>query len=50
MTEHEFLNQLIDSGDSFLDCFEAFMVDEVHELNKTTLVMIATLKNIIEKN
>lgn len=26
------------------------MVDEVHELNKTTLVLIATLKNIIQRN
>ena len=47
MTEHEFLNQLITSGHQFLNCFEAFVIDEVHELTKTTLIMIAVIKNAI---
>lgn len=50
MTEHEFLKQLIRDRTNFLELFEAFIIDEAHELKKESIAIIAILKRIIKDN
>lgn len=50
MTEHEFLKQLIKDRNNFLDLFEAFVIDEAHELKKESIAIIAILKRLIMDN
>lgn len=50
MTEHEFLKQLIKDRQNFLDLFEAFVIDEAHELKKESIAIMAILKRYISDN
>jgi HrpA-like RNA helicase len=50
MTEHEFLKQLIKDRMNFLELFEAFIVDEAHELKKESIAIIAIIKRLIQDN
>lgn len=47
ITEHEFLNQVVNYREKFLEVFEVFLIDEAHELRKTTLIILAILRNFI---
>jgi hypothetical protein len=49
LTEHEFLNQMLNDRTNFLDSFEAFVLDEAHELRKTTMIILAILSNYIKR-
>lgn len=44
------LNQLMTDRKNFLDCFEAFLIDEAHELRKTTLIILAILRNYVKES
>lgn len=50
MTEHEFINQMINDDEDFLDCFDTFLIDEAHELRKPQIVILAILKNHLLEN
>jgi HrpA-like RNA helicase len=41
---------VIRDGEKFLSSFEAFLIDEAHELRKTTLIILAILKNLLLAN
>ena len=47
--QHEFKRQLIQDGEDFLKCFEAFVVDEAHELRKLGIMIISVLKKFVKK-
>jgi HrpA-like RNA helicase len=50
MTEHEFINQVIQDDSDFLDAFDTFLIDEAHELRKPQIVILAILKNHLLEN
>jgi len=50
MTEQEFKKQIINDKLDFLNCFEAFIVDEAHELKKNSMLILAALKNFAKKS
>jgi len=50
MTEHEFINQMLQDDIDFLDCFDTFLIDEAHELRKPQIVILAILKNHLQEN
>lgn len=50
MTEHEFVSQVVLDRERFLSSFEAFLIDEAHELRKTTLIILAILKRFMLAN
>ena len=47
--QHEFKRQLIQDGEEFLKCFEAFVIDEAHELRKLGIMVLTVLKNFVKK-
>jgi HrpA-like RNA helicase len=47
--QHEFINQVVNNGERFLEVFEAFLIDEAHELRKASMMILAILKNFIKK-
>lgn len=48
--KHECRKQIIRDGDKFLDCFEAFMLDEAHELKKQGLLILAIIRNHLKRH
>lgn len=50
ITEHEFINQMINDQENFLTSFETFLIDEAHELRKSTMIILAILRNFIKKH
>lgn len=50
LTEHEFVNQIINDRDKFLDCFDTYMIDEAHELRKPQVVILGILRNHLKEN
>ena len=46
--KHEFINQVINNQEKFLEVFEAFLIDEAHELRKASMMILAILKNFIK--
>ena len=36
--------------EEFLKCFECFLIDEAHELHKSSLMILAILRNFVKKN
>ena len=43
------LAQIMNDGKNFLNLFEVFLIDEAHELRKSTIILLAILKNHIKK-
>lgn len=46
--QHEFINQVVNNQKDFLESFEVFMIDEAHEMRKTTIMILAIIKNFLK--
>lgn len=46
----QFKEQLVEDKLDFLNCFEAFIVDEAHEMKKSSMLILAALKNFVKKS
>lgn len=40
---------MLNDKTNFLDSFEAFVIDEAHELRKSTMIILAILKNYLKR-
>jgi HrpA-like RNA helicase len=40
---------MLNDKNNFLDSFEAFVLDEAHELRKSTMIILAILKNYLSR-
>lgn len=49
LTEHEFMLQLMKDFENFLNSFSVFLIDEAHELRKTTMILLSVLKKFLMK-